>query len=247
MILTFIWTRLIIVMLKKMLDILESFSLQQHVIGPTRQHGHTLDLAIIRQSEQIIQSTPYVDRYLTDHASVLCVLCSVKPSLSVRTVSYRKWKSVDVEDLDADLAKSDLCENPPADLDELVSCYQNTLRAAMDTNAPLKIKTIVARPRVPWYNDDIRQAKWARRQAELKWRRSKSLSDFVDFKIKRNAVNNHLNKARREFYVDFVKGTSCDQRKLFRARRLCLTSRATMLYRLTFMLLLLPVTLEGIL
>lgn len=119
-----------------------------------------------------------LDHYLSDHASVLCVLYSAKPSLSVRTVSYRKWKSVDMEDLDADLAKSDLCENPPADLDELVSCYHDTLRAAMDAQAPLKTKTIVVRPRVPWYNDDFREAKRARRQAERKWRQSKLLSDF---------------------------------------------------------------------
>ena len=32
----------------KFLDLLESFSLQQHVVGPTHIHGHTLDLVITR-------------------------------------------------------------------------------------------------------------------------------------------------------------------------------------------------------
>ena len=34
--------------LVKLLDLLESFSLQQHVIGPTQVCGHTLDLIIAR-------------------------------------------------------------------------------------------------------------------------------------------------------------------------------------------------------
>ena len=197
----------------KMLGILESVSLQQHVVGPTHVRERRLDLAITctRQSGQIVQSTSYVDRYLSDHASL--------PSLSVRTVSYSKWKSVDVEAPDTVPAKSDLSENPSADLDELVSCYHNTLRAAEDTSVPLKTKTIVVRPRVPRYNDDITQVKRARRQAQRKWRRWKSHSDFAYFKAKRNAVNNPLNKVRREFAVDFVEENSCDQRKLSRASK----------------------------
>lgn len=39
----------------KFLDLLESFSLQQHVVGPTHIYGHTLELVIIRQSAQIVQ------------------------------------------------------------------------------------------------------------------------------------------------------------------------------------------------
>lgn len=203
----------------KVLDLLESFSLQQHVIGPTHLHGHTLDLVITRQSDQLIQATPRVGRYISDHSSVLCTLHSAKPSLAIKTVTYRKWKSVDINALEADLAMSELYTNPPDHLDELVSCYHNTLQVAMDTHAPERTKTIVVRPRVPWYNDKIRQAKRARRRAEKKWRRTKSQEDLAFFKVKRNAVNNLLNDARRKFYADFIKENSCDQRKLFRASK----------------------------
>ena len=51
------------------------------------------------------------------------------------------------------------------------------------------------RPRVPWYTDDIRQAKNKRRKAERKWRSSKLEFDLAVFKRKCNAVNNLLNKA----------------------------------------------------
>ena len=203
----------------KLLDLLESFSLCQHVVGPTHILGHTLDLVITRQSDQIIRSTPLVDRYFSDHASILCVLQSVKPSLTTKTVSYRKIKSVDVESVNADLAVSDLCRNPPDDLDELVACYDSTLRAVMNKHAPVQTRMMVVRPRVPWYMDDIRQAKKERRKAERKWRSSKLESDLAVFKRKRNAVTNLLNRARREFYTNFIEENSGDQRRLFRASK----------------------------
>ena len=187
----------------KLFDLLESFCLQQHVEGPTHIHGHTLDLIITRQSDQIVRSMPRVDRYLSDNASVLCSLHGKKPPLSIRTVSYRKWKSVNLDSLSTSLANSDLCKHPPENLEELVSCCNKTLQTAMDKHAPLQTRTIVSRPRVPWYNDEIRQAKKDRRKAEKKWRRTKLHSDLTEFKIKRNTVTNLLYKARREFYTDF--------------------------------------------
>ncbi|EDO28159.1 predicted protein, partial [Nematostella vectensis] len=87
----------------RFLELLECFSLQQNIAGLTHIHGHTLDLVITRQTEQIIRETPLVDRYLSDHASVLCSLQCLKPCLAVRTVSYRKLKSVDIQTLNSDL------------------------------------------------------------------------------------------------------------------------------------------------
>ena len=56
----------------KFRDLLESFCLQQHVVGPTHIHGHTLELIVTRQSDQVVRSTPRVDCYFSDHAPVLC-------------------------------------------------------------------------------------------------------------------------------------------------------------------------------
>ena len=50
----------------KFRDLPESFCLQQHVVGPTHIHGHTLDLIITRQSDQIVRSAPRVDCYFSE-------------------------------------------------------------------------------------------------------------------------------------------------------------------------------------
>ena len=77
----------------------------------------------------------------------------------MRKVSYRKLQSVNVVSLNEDLATSELCQNPSDDLRELVSSYNNTLMTALDKHAPLMTRTIVQRPRVPWFSQEIREAK----------------------------------------------------------------------------------------
>ena len=188
----------------KLIDLLESYGLQQHVTSPTHIHNHILDLIITRQTDQLLGNTPCISRYISDHATVLCFIRCDKPPLSVRKVSYRKLKSVNVVSLNEDLATSELCQNPSDDLQELVSSYNNILMAALDHHAPLITRTIVQRPRVPWFSQEIREAKRQRRKAEKRWRKSRLESDLAAFKVKRNLTTRLMNKARREFYSNFI-------------------------------------------
>lgn len=90
----------------KFVDLLESLGLQQHVNQLTHVHGHTLDLIIARRAENIIHDSPRIDRYLSDHVSILCKLVSPEPPITVKKVKYRKIKSVDISALVNDLAES---------------------------------------------------------------------------------------------------------------------------------------------
>ena len=193
--------------------------LKQHVEEPTHIFGHRLDLVITRLLDDVVRDSPRVDSYISDHGVVLFKLNSVKPSLSVKTVSYRKYKAINIQDFQSDLAKSNLCTNHTNSLDELVSCYDETLKATLDKHAPLLTKTVVVRPRVPWFNEEIREAKRERRGAEKKWRKTKNAVDLTIFKVKRNAVVSLMNKARKEFYTNFIEENSYDQRKLFKASK----------------------------
>ena len=64
-----------------------------------------------------------------------------------------------MDSLNNDLAKSELCKNPLDDLEELLLSYNKTLIAVLDKHAPVKTRTIVVCPQIPWYTDEIRQAK----------------------------------------------------------------------------------------
>ena len=99
------------------LNILESMGLEQHVAGPTHNH------------DSIIKNYPTIGQFFSDHTAVLCDLNSIKPEASVKTVTCRNVKSVNIESFKGDLAKSALCNENIVNLslDGLVTCYNSTL------------------------------------------------------------------------------------------------------------------------
>ena len=112
-----------------------------------------------------METAPISDCYLSDHYKVLCNLVLSKPAFSVKEVSYRKVKAIDINAFRKDLQQSDLlCCEAPRELDDLVSCYNSICSGPLDKYAPVVKKTITARPRAPRFNDTIKAAKRERRR-----------------------------------------------------------------------------------
>lgn len=198
-------------------DLLSSMGLEQHVDKPTHISGHTLDLIITRCSDSLLTATPMADYLFSDHITVLCDLTLGKPSSKIEQVSYRKLKAIDIEDLKQELAISELCHNSPDSLNDLVKCYNNTLTQALERHAPLRSKVIRSRPLVPWFNEDIKNARREKRKAERKWRRSGNHEDMLSYKRIKNKTNRLMNDARCAYYQDFINDNSTNQKKLFAA------------------------------
>ena len=198
---------------------------------PTHIRGHTLDLVITRKIEDILASPPRACRYFSDHAAVHCHVAISKPSFQTRIIKFRKTKSLDAESLSNDVVLTGLCDRgnsdpiTPLDLDVLVEDYTTTLSQVLDRHAPLKTKTVRARPKVPWYTSEIAEAKRRRRKAERRWRRTRSQEDLLAFKKLKNHVTYLSTRAKRAFYSDFVNDNSENQGKLFRATRSLLLPR----------------------
>ena len=208
---------------QKFLDLLDSFDLQQHVKQPTHRDGHTLDLSITRKSETLVEDEPTVDLFISDHATVLTRLRLSRPGLSLKTTTYRKIKSINLESFHSAIQASSLCDDKQLDtaddLDAYEREYTTPLSALLDWHAPLKTRRRVTRPVVPWYNETIDNAKRERKKAERKWRKTKAADDLLDFRSKRNHVTYLMNKARRDFYSEFMVENGADQRKLFNAAK----------------------------
>ena len=100
-----------------------------------------------------------------------------------------------------DLLLSDLFTNTPLGLNELIACYNQTLTSILDKHAPLMKKTITVRPRVPWFNATIKDAKKLRRKLERKWRKSGSTTDRQLFSNARNLTSGLMDKARRDLTI----------------------------------------------
>ncbi|CAB3987917.1 Hypothetical predicted protein, partial [Paramuricea clavata] len=115
-------------------------------------------------------------------------------------------------------------------LDKLVCSYNTVLSSITNSHAPLITKVVRSRPQVPWYNQEIAEAKRKRRRAERVWRRSGSAEDLLVFKRLKNHVTYISNKARKQFYVNFINEQDGDQRKLFKATKALLLPKSDLFF-----------------
>ena len=169
---------------------------------------------------------PLPERYFSDHAAVICKLNVAKPPLRIKHAEYRKLKSIDITKLKEDIRNSQLYQDPPTDLNMLLDCYNTTLRSLLDGHTSVCSRRVSTRPRPPWFNEDIIQARRDRRKAERIWRASGLQADLVVFKAKLNYVIHLMNEARCTYYKEFIDGNSSDQSKLFRASKRLLNLQA---------------------
>ena len=71
--------------------------MQQHVDVPTHKSDHTLDLIITRCADSLLSTNPIADCLFSDHFIVISDLIIKKPSLTIKQISYRKTKSIDID------------------------------------------------------------------------------------------------------------------------------------------------------
>ena len=70
----------------------------------------------------------------------------------------------------------------------------------LDELAPVQSKLVLNRPRAPWYNDSLAEAKKQLRSAERKWQTSKLEVDRQIFRNTRQEYAAQLDNARRDYH-----------------------------------------------
>ena len=182
---------------------------------PTHEHGQTLDLVITRESDNLICGRSAPDILFSDHLALLFKLKTARQPLKVGRVSFRKLRSIDRDAFMDEIRNSELFQVDTDDPDELATrLFDNTLRSLLDRHDPVKHKNTTSRPCVPWMKDEIKLAKRQRRKAERKWRAFKAHIDFLSYRTMRNRVTFLSNKARSDYYTNFITENSTDQRRL---------------------------------
>ncbi len=200
---------------RQMSDLLNSVGLQQHVNVPTHKSGHILDLIITRCGDKLDVSSPRAGYMITDHCFVLSSFSLPRPNLSVKDISYRDIKSMDMDLFQKDLAEIVEGLLHISDPNVLVSEYNRELRSCLDKHAPCVQKSIVSRPKVEWYTDSLLSLKRKRRKAERTYNLSKSKQDEDIFHGVRNQYVGLLNRAQEDFYCGKIANAAGNQKQLF--------------------------------
>ena len=112
-------------------------------------------------------------------------------------LSFCCLKSSSISKLNRDIWNSKLITHPPTNLSRLVDSYNSTLSSLLDKHAPLKTKTIRAKPPNPWFTPALSKLKSARRHLEKIWLRIRSSRDLKLFRSATNTYHSAIIQAKK--------------------------------------------------
>ena len=140
---------------RKFTSILDDANIHQYV------NGHTLDLVISRSSDDLVQDME-VSTLMTDHNWVHFGISALKPSWPTKVYHT---ENICTHEINQDKISSPLVLQPADNADDLTEQYNKTLSIILAT---ILTKTVRVRLTVPWYGDEIREAKRERKAQEEK-------------------------------------------------------------------------------
>jgi len=126
---------------RRLLDLMSTFDIVQHIDQPTHRCGGTLDLFMTFADYQLHEvSVDPFDIY-SDHALVTCRLPITAGQAAAAEQLVRGWRRVDRDMLFTALTDSPLCcpVADDADVDELFAQYHDVLRDIADRLVPLHV------------------------------------------------------------------------------------------------------------
>ncbi|ELT89710.1 hypothetical protein CAPTEDRAFT_193703 [Capitella teleta] len=102
----------------KLLDMAEAFQLVQHVTGATHRDGHTIDLILSRDGDNLVADA-FHGLQISDHRAVHFSINAAKPHPPRKKITFRKLRNVVQVTLKRDLreAVATISINPPDEFD----------------------------------------------------------------------------------------------------------------------------------
>ena len=155
------------------------------------------------------------DHLLSDHSSVHFDLSLAKPPLPTKEISYRKIKSIDMDEFKLDIVNSGLPDLEGDDVDALVETYNSTLTGILDKHAPVKTRKVTIHPHAPWLTDSIKEIKRDKRKAERKWRQTGLTIHREIYTDLRNKMNESIASSKKDFFQQRIEEASSSQSALF--------------------------------
>ena len=196
------------------LDILDTFSLHQHVTFPTHIYGHWLDLFITRSNSKNVKVVTSSDG-LSDHLTVLIDLwLQFKSSPEKANITFRPINKIDLDSLHMDISNSYLLMHPKTSLLELTDQFSKTLSQLLDKHAPRQTKITKLRPPSPWMSLEIIIAKRRRRYLERVWRRNRSPRDRSRYTKQLHLCNRMMSKSKSDYHTSLLSNNSANPHQM---------------------------------
>jgi len=195
---------------RRLIDLLLSFDMVQHVRGPTHRCGNTIDLVITAAQCELSNVTVDLPGILSDHSLVVCRLpLTLEPAVVFKQYA-RGWRHVNRAKLRQALLDSKLCHpvSPNSDVDDLFNTYDTVLRDTADRLAPVHvIRRRRGRP-APWFDTECRSLRRECCRLECQYRRTYTAHDrrsWVDATRRRHQI---YRSKKKLYWCERVTGTT---------------------------------------
>ena len=198
-------------------DLCKDKSLTQHVKSPTRvtQTSSTLIDLILSNSKEAIECQ-VVDMGLSDHSFVCIKRSKLKVKRNPKYITSRSFKNFDNEAFLDDLGSLDWSKVIYGnDVDKAVAQFNQNVLEILDRHAPLTKKRLrESSPR--WVTEELIEAISKRDYLKKIASRTKSDSDWRNFKKQRNYVVNLNNRLKKGHYQRVLDDNKSNSKKLWK-------------------------------
>jgi len=169
----------------------------------THISGHIIDLVVTREDHNILGNL-HVSSMLSNHFVVQDDLRMSRSRPQEKTVSYRKYYAINMDDFSDELLKYQLTTDPSERRETLVDQYNDSLKCLLNKHAPMKTKTFVRCATVPWYNQAFQAAKRDRRRIGRLWSMTGLTAHQHRYREARNRVDDLIDRAKSEHYNEKI-------------------------------------------
>jgi hypothetical protein len=190
----------------KFLEVLEHYSLIQHVTGSTHRAGHCLDVLITRR-ELCVRSVDVSPLMFSDHSCIVGRIDLLFPQdHSTVWRECRCWRQFYYDSFCADLCQSEIVRDPssPPSVAELLDRYDSTLRSLLDVHAPVRTICIKAPWTAPCYDVDCQCEKKETRHIEKLYRRTKAADDEKLWRVQFQHQRQFLQQRLRDDWTSTI-------------------------------------------
>ena len=152
------WTKEDNIDRESLLEIMDLYSLTQHVLTQTHKQGNTLDWIISKENSTTI-SRIQEGNYLSDHCTIIWIHKVEKQPMEKINHTSRNLKSITEPNFASDLAERLSQLNNIDNIQTLDEGYMKAIRSTLDQHAPEIAKKRTKRLPKSWYDRDAQNLK----------------------------------------------------------------------------------------
>ena len=185
----------------------------QHVRFPKHSCGHTLDILITENHNDLKVLICSARKFISDHCAVEFTMKVKKENILSETKTFRSMKHLHLKLLISLFINIQL--DNLEQIDDMVKVFENRANQILDQYAPEVTRTVIHRKLEVWFNDTINEMKQRLFKREQLWRKYCESHQWTAFKKVLNKYVYEINKAKNGTMTDLVLNSKGTLNKLY--------------------------------